>query len=90
MTNMSHCRFENTYNDLLDCKEQLELLFWHNPQRTPMSSEQERAARRLLIGLCFDIVGMCTDEGIEVDDLWLSARIADVIEKCEAKINPNA
>lgn len=46
MANMSYCRFENTYKDLLDCSANLENL----------NSESEKRYRAKLIELCEEIV----------------------------------
>ena len=46
MSNMSYCRFENTYRDLMDCYE--------NMADKDLSNEEERARKRLL-ELCKDI-----------------------------------
>lgn len=46
MSNMSYCRFENTYNDLRDCAGALE-----EPNHGKLSAS-ERQARRSLLDLC--------------------------------------
>jgi len=46
MSNMSYCRFENTYRDLLDCLNNI-----HN-----VSSESENAYRRRLVDVCKEII----------------------------------
>ena len=46
MSNMSYCRFENTYRDLQDCKE--------NMDDTDLS-DTEKKYRKWLIELCQDI-----------------------------------
>lgn len=46
MANMSYCRFENTYRDLLDCFDHL----------TDPVSETERNYRRRLVETCADIL----------------------------------
>ena len=48
MGNMSYVRFENTFNDLLDCYE-------HLYDGTSELSETESDARKELINLCIDI-----------------------------------
>lgn len=40
MSNMSYCRFQNTYGDLMECLDALE-------QQKPLSNEECRAAMRL-------------------------------------------
>lgn len=47
--NMSYCRFENTAQDLADCKENL---------FDGEVSKSERAARKNLVSLCYDIIQM--------------------------------
>ena len=48
MGNMSYVRFENTFNDLLDCYDHLQ-------DDTSELSETEFDAREGLINLCIDI-----------------------------------
>lgn len=40
MSNMSYCRFQNTYGDLVECLDALE-------RQKPLSNEEFRAAMRL-------------------------------------------
>ena len=47
MANMSYCRFQNTYNDLIDCSVNL---FDED------ISDSEKMARKNLIELCKEIV----------------------------------
>lgn len=47
MSNMSYCRFENTANDLEDCRDHI-----HD---TEDMSEYEADGRRRLIALCKEI-----------------------------------
>ena len=47
MANMSYCRFENTFRDLLDCYRNLD---------ESVNSKTEQNFRERLIGLCKDIV----------------------------------
>ena len=54
MANMSYCRFENTFMDLLDCQE--------NMDDTDLSSD-ERAFRRRLVRLCYEIAEGYSVEG---------------------------
>ena len=49
MSNMSYCRFENTYNDLLDCYDSLV-----NDDTDDMSVYEEQAKQNL-VRLCKDI-----------------------------------
>ena len=48
MSNMSHCRFQNTLDDLRDCHEAL------SDSLDPLAelSEEEAKAARILIKLC--------------------------------------
>ena len=55
MSNMAHCRFENTLHDLVDCYEHLE--------DDDLSSSEQRARERL-IRWCINIA----DEYSEDDD----------------------
>lgn len=59
MANMSYCRFENTYNDLVDC--------YHNLDEELESTEKR--FREKLIQLCKDIVDRECDEEVDEDDL---------------------
>lgn len=46
MSNMSYCRFENTYHDLMDCYDHMD---------DKDLSDAEQIYRYKLIGLCTDI-----------------------------------
>ena len=71
MANMSYCRFENTYNDLLDCSIHI----------NSDLSERESRYRKLLIELCnqiiedfeFNNLGELEDDDLDVWDeqVWL-------------------
>ena len=50
-SNMSYCRFENTYRDLVDCYSALE-------DRDSLSDSEKRYAEKL-INVCQDIVDEC-------------------------------
>lgn len=54
MSNMSYCRFENAYNNLLDCADNMDDVF---------VSHNEADYRRRLIALCVEIA---LDYGHEV------------------------
>ena len=58
MANMSYCRFENTYRDLLDC--------YHNIDRR--LSESEHQYRERLVDLCQDILNDYNPADIVEDD----------------------
>jgi len=53
MSNMSYCRFENTYRDLVDCYENL---------LDSDLSEREKMFRQKLIKVCQDILTESLDE----------------------------
>jgi hypothetical protein len=55
MSNMSYCRFENTYRDLSDCFENMENVNENNTS--------EKMYRKNLIELCQNIV----DDYAEID-----------------------
>lgn len=57
MANMSYCRFENTYQDLLDC--------YHNIDDTDLS-ETEARYRKKLIELC-QLITDVADPELEMD-----------------------
>ena len=50
MSNMSYCRFQNTYPDLLDCYENMD-----NVTQGPQCEEEEKAKKKI-IQLCQEIV----------------------------------
>jgi hypothetical protein len=52
MSNMSYCRMENTYNDLVDC--------FDNWEETESKSELKYRAK--LLGLCREIVDSYEDD----------------------------
>ena len=54
MPNMSYCRFENTYNDLMDCYNNME----------NVNSESEKQYRQRLISLCHDIIQDYGDDDV--------------------------
>jgi hypothetical protein len=62
MANMSYCRFENTYKDLLDCSRNL----------NNVSSDSEERYRERLVELCREIVDEAdrgfSDDGIDEDE----------------------
>lgn len=55
MTNMSYCRFRNTYNDLRDCHEHL---------GNTLRDQEEREARTGILKLC---ATMLSDFGVDID-----------------------
>jgi len=59
MSNMSYCRFENTYRDLLDCESAIEEAIEEGPDHDISKSEKEY--RDKLIELCENIVNMADD-----------------------------
>ena len=56
MKNMSYCRFENTYADLMDCYEAL-----GDKPISELSDSEKRYAKKL-IELCQDIIEDFEDE----------------------------
>jgi hypothetical protein len=58
MANMSYCRFQNTYNDLVDCYENME----------NVNSDSEKRYRTRLIELCQDIIQDYGDDYVFDDD----------------------
>lgn len=64
MSNMSYCRFRNTYRDLQDCQEALEDLFNGDGK---LSRDELHAAKRL-VELCDDIVTLIRDDQNLDDD----------------------
>ncbi len=59
MSNMSYCRFQNTYRDLVDCRENL---------FDPDISEDDKMYRRLLIDVCRDIVNQAEEDAAMLDE----------------------
>lgn len=53
MSNMSYCRFENTYSDLVDCFQHMD---------DDNLSEEEERYRRWMIELCEEIVAAYREE----------------------------
>lgn len=54
MSNMSYCRFQNTYSDLQDC--------YYSLQEEDKLSADEESAKKRLIKLCSKIVAEFGDE----------------------------
>lgn len=67
MSNMSYCRFQNTYHDFEDCKEQYLALASgcdaEGEEPEPLSMEEKSAADAMLDS----IVDMFYELGIEID-----------------------
>lgn len=67
MSNMSYCRFENTYKDLQDCFEALDSL--------EISNENEKYYAKKLLKLCgeisdqYEIASINDDYEEKIDDL---------------------
>ena len=57
MANMSYCRFENTYRDLVDCHHAL----LHEEANDEDLSETERHYKEKLVSLCVAITEMSDD-----------------------------
>lgn len=60
MSNMSYCRFENTYNDLLECQQELEANSIRDIELN--ANEYEKPYIRKLIALCKEIADDYYDE----------------------------
>ena len=58
MANMSYCRFENTYRDLVDCYDNL----------NGSLSERESRYRERLVEMCQSIIDDFSPEKIEEDE----------------------
>ena len=86
MTNMSYCRFENTLNDLRDCKDQLEMLLAGDADTGAMSSLQERRARIQLIVECYELVELFKNAGIDGDEADLQRVVERVVQENEDAI----
>ncbi len=52
MPNMSYCRFENTFSDLIDCLENI----------TEETNNRDEDYRKRLVRLLVDMVENCDDE----------------------------
>ena len=71
MSNMSYCRFENTSNDLSDCKDALEALLdceHGGPQDSGGLSDHELPAAKRLAATALEIVLRLAEEA-GIDDL---------------------
>ncbi len=67
MSNMSYCRFENTANDLRDCREALENLLGGEE---PALSESELRCAKDLAETCLEVVLMLAEAAqVDLDDL---------------------
>jgi hypothetical protein len=64
MPNMSHCRFENTLADLLDCHDALAAEDWNVIQL----SESEKKAKHKLLALCKRITREYDDDPLDGED----------------------
>jgi hypothetical protein len=58
MSNMSYCRFENTYNDLIDCEE-------HIGDALESGGHEDRA-RAAIIRLCHEIASQVPLDEIDL------------------------
>lgn len=70
MANMSYCRFENTFKDLVDCNGAL-IDFLDN-QENEITSKEERMYAKKLIQLCHDIA-----DNYEIEDIDRQAEYFD-------------
>jgi hypothetical protein len=60
MANMSYCRFENTYNDLIDCIENL--------NKVADSERDERYRKRLIELMIETVESGDAEEALEAED----------------------
>jgi len=60
MANMSYCRFENTYNDLIDCIENL--------NKVADNERDERYRRRLIELMIETVESGDAEEALEAED----------------------
>jgi len=68
MSNMSYCRFRNTYNDLADCTGAFEDLISPGGEVEALSREELAAAKKL-VDECMTILNMVAEAGgIDLDD----------------------
>ena len=72
MSNMSYCRWQNTYNDLCDCAGDLECYEEDEDEKPDPLSESETSYREQLL---FKAADMLEAFGVEVDRHDLQARI---------------
>lgn len=79
MSNMSHCRFQNTLGDLQDCSGALEELFAGEPDSN-LSRDELRAA--------IDLVEMCRSIITQVQDRLLGdgQQVDDILDVSDARI----
>jgi hypothetical protein len=72
MSNMSYCRFENTYHDVADClsavEEALEEGVSYTEFRKKLSSESERQAFDLMRSYCEDFIEKYDELKEEIDE----------------------
>jgi len=71
MSNMSYCRFENTYRDYTDCVEVIqESIGEEDTERypEPISEEEMRYAKLLIRDSLELVLGMASTAGIQLDD----------------------
>jgi hypothetical protein len=83
MSNMSYCRFQNTRNDLADCKDALEQML--NADHGPLSREEIQAAQ-MLCRDAYDILEMLAEyAGVEVEDVYehIDASLTQANADCE-------
>ena len=63
MANMSYCRFQNTLQDLRDCKDALEDFIQNNDN--VISSAEERRCAKNLIDVCKEIADNYEESDID-------------------------
>jgi hypothetical protein len=70
MSNMSYCRFNNTFQDLQDCLEALE-------NREISNGEEKQKAK----GMIVEFLDFCLSE--QIIETYNLGNIQDMIEECE-------
>ena len=83
MANMSYCRFENTSNDLSDCKDALKEML--DGECTEPLNEYELPAAKRLVADCLEIVLLLAEAANvrvgELDHMPSERLLVEVIDK---------
>jgi hypothetical protein len=81
MSNMSYCRFQNTVQDLRDCRDALEVLLNSGDDEDAALSEREREAAISLVEECAHIMTMVADSaGLSLDTDDVERNVKQVID----------
>lgn len=75
MSNMSHCRFQNTERDFDDCKVALFGMIDEPDEYGALSREELNAAKRLALAAIELLQTLCDHAGIDTEDLFDSKNI---------------